>query len=108
LRGLAKDLDLPVVSLSQLNRKCEERQDKRPVQSDLRDSGNIEQDAYTIVFLYRDEYYNPNSKRKNEVDIIVAKQRGGATGTVTAMFDRTRTRFFDRPISHYPSRSGKQ
>jgi replicative DNA helicase len=88
-RGLlatAKTLNIPVLAAAQLSRDCEKRQDKRPVLSDLRDSGSIEQDAYTVSFLYRDEIYNPNTEQPNQCEIIVAKHRDGATGTVNMYF----------------------
>jgi len=101
LKALAKALGATVVLLSQLNRKCEERADKRPLMSDLRDSGAIEQDADVIVMLYRDEQYNPQSADKGCVEIIIRKQRDGATGTVPARADLRIGQF--RPIDRLPS-----
>ena len=81
LKMLATELNIPIVPLSQLNRGVEQRENKRPVLSDLRSSGSIEQDASTVIFLYRDDYYYDNVKEPNVVEVIVAKNRHGATGT---------------------------
>lgn len=92
---LAKEFDVPVVVLSQLNRALESRQNKRPQLSDLRESGAIEQDAYAVIFLYRDDYYRPDDPPTGEAEAIVAKHRNGQVGTVKMKFDGKRTMFAD-------------
>ena len=86
LKILAKELDVPVIALSQLSRAAEARQDHRPMLSDLRESGAIEQDADIVMFLYRDDYYNPDSEKKNIAEVILAKHRAGSTGTVELLW----------------------
>ena len=100
LKIMAKELNVPVICLSQLSRANESRTDKRPILSDLRESGAIEQDADEVMFLYRDDYYNENSEEKNVAECIVAKNRHGETGTVKLQWLPEYTTFTDREWRH--------
>ena len=93
LKILAKELNIPVIALSQLSRAAEQRPDHRPMLSDLRESGAIEQDADIVMFLYRDDYYNEDSEKKNIAEVIIAKHRGGSTGTVELLWLGNYTKF---------------
>ena len=93
LKILAKELDVPVIALSQLSRAAEQRQDHKPMLSDLRESGAIEQDADIVMFLYRDDYYNPDSEKKNIAEVILAKHRAGSTGSIDLLWMGNYTKF---------------
>jgi replicative DNA helicase len=103
LKALAKELDIPVVALSQLNRKLEERHDKRPQLSDLRESGALEQDADVVLFIYRDDVYNKeeNNPNKGIAELLLKKQRNGPTGDIKLAFINTYTRFEDLADDKY-------
>ena len=95
LKGIARELDIPIIALSQLSRAPEQRADRRPMLSDLRESGAIEQDADMVVFLYRDDYYNDDSEQKGITEVIIGKQRNGPVGTVNLKFFHEITKFGD-------------
>lgn len=93
LKLLAKELDIPIIALSQLSRSVESRQVKKPMLSDLRESGSLEQDVDIVMFLYREDYYNPETENKNITDVIIAKNRNGPTGTIPVFFHKEYVRF---------------
>ena len=95
LKGLARELDVPVIALSQLSRSVESRTSKRPMLSDLRESGALEQDADIVAFIYREDYYDQDTENKNIAELIIAKHRNGPVGSVNLFFQKELTRFFD-------------
>lgn len=108
LKSLAKELKIPVIALSQLSRECEKRANKRPMLSDLRDSGAIEQDADVVLFIYRDEIYNPDSMEKGIAEILIRKNRQGAIGDVRMVFAGEFSRFDDLAIGYVPPAVNQQ
>ena len=107
LKLLARELDCPVLVLSQLSRAPEQRTDHRPMLSDLRESGSIEQDADIVIFLYRDEYYNKEDTEKpGEGEVIVAKHRSGPTGSVDVAWIERYTQFKDKASGNIPDAGG--
>lgn len=106
LKGLAKEMKVPVLCLSQLNRECEARMDKRPMLSDLRDSGNVEQDADVVIFIYRDEVYNSNCERPGIAEMIVAKHRNGPVGVVEQYYNQPTGKWGD--LTEDDKRRGKR
>jgi replicative DNA helicase len=95
LKEMARELKVPVLAAAQLSRAVEQRADKRPQLSDLRESGSIEQDSDVVIFLYRDELYNPNTEHPNQAEVIVAKHRNGPTGKISLYFRKDLTQFID-------------
>ena len=93
LKVLARDLDVPILAMSQLSRAVEQRHDKRPILSDLRESGSIEQDADLVMFIYRDEYYDPESEDEGLAELLISKHRNGGLGKVTLTFQKDYPRF---------------
>ena len=102
LKGLARELDVPVVAASQLSRAVEQRTEKRPLLADLRDSGSLEQDADVVIFIYRDELYNPETDKQHIAEIIVSKHRNGPTGTVQLFFRKHLAQFLDAETRDQP------
>jgi len=102
LKGLARELDLPVVAASQLSRAVEQRTNKRPVLADLRESGSLEQDADVVMFIYRDELYHPDTEKQHIADIIVSKHRNGPTGTIQLFFRNRLAQFLDAETRQQP------
>ncbi|GKS14751.1 replicative DNA helicase [Paenibacillus chitinolyticus] len=101
LKQIAREFEVPVIALSQLSRTVEQRQDKRPMMSDLRESGSLEQDADIVAFLYRDDYYDKESEKKNIIEIIIAKQRNGPVGTVELAFLKNFNKFANIQRDHH-------
>jgi replicative DNA helicase len=102
LKALARELNVPLVALSQLSRAVESRQEKRPMLSDLRESGSIEQDADVVIFVYRDVEYNPDTEFPNLAEVRVAKHRSGPTGVISAYFKKELAKFENAAITRAP------
>ncbi len=102
LKGLARELDVPLVAISQLSRAVEQRSDKRPILADLRASGSLEQDADVVMFIYRDEMYNPDTEDQNIAEVIIAKHRNGPTGTIQLFFRDRLAQFLDAETRRAP------
>jgi replicative DNA helicase len=100
LKGLARELNVPIIALSQLSRAVEHRDNKRPQLSDLRESGSIEQDADLVMFLYREEYYNPDTDKKGITEVLIKKHRNGPTGQSELYFNPAQMRFSDLDNRH--------
>jgi replicative DNA helicase len=98
LKTLARELNVPIIALSQLSRAVEARSDKRPMLSDLRESGSLEQDADVVMFIYREDYYAEDTDRQNIADVLVAKHRHGSTGSISLFFRKELTQFRDLEI----------
>jgi replicative DNA helicase len=103
LKEIAREFKVPVIACSQLSRQVESREDKKPIMADLRESGSIEQDADIVSFLYRDDYYNKDSTRQGQVDVIFAKHRHGPTGEISLFFNRQCSSFSDLDTNHIPN-----
>ena len=102
IKGLARELNIPILALSQLSRQVESRHDKRPMLSDLRESGSIEQDADVVLFIYRDELYNPDTEYPNIAELIVSKHRSGPTGIFSVYFKKHLAQFVDLEVHKQP------
>ena len=107
LKGVAREMNVPLIALSQLSRSVENRTPQIPQLSDLRESGSIEQDADVVAFLYREDYYNPESDRKNIMDVLIKKHRNGPTGGVELYFDRDKQRISSLDNKHSDPFNGK-
>ncbi len=102
MKGIARELNVPLIALSQLSRSVESRSPQIPQLADLRESGSIEQDADVVAFIYREDYYNPDTDRKNITDILIKKHRNGPLGNVELYFDKDKQRFRSLDTRHSP------